>query len=177
MGGEKGLRNRCTIKFTGTIQYVDGEVHHPLGQRAHPSYPQSVRHTLRGGGSGVEVTLPPLGSLPSPNALHNGGGGGVERRVFGLEGSYSSKGAPPASRKGGGSPGNSPPCPGRQGWEGGSPGASRRAPSPLSGAPRRGAVSRGGAGPSPGGGGSTLTGFADSISKFNILGWANHDML
>ena len=101
MGGEKGLRNRCTIKFTGTIQYVDGEVHHPLGQRAHPSYPQSVRHTLRGGGSGVEVTLPPLGSLPSPNALHNGGGGGVERRVFGLEGSYSSKGAPPASRKGG----------------------------------------------------------------------------
>ena len=151
MGGEKGLRNRCTIKFTGTIQYVDGEVHHPLGQRAHPSYPQSVRHTLRGGGSGVEVTLPPLGSLPSPNALHNGGGGGVERRVFWFGRLLQLERGASSLAKGGGSPGNSPPCLGRQGWEGGlSRGIAKGSFSSVRGAAERGRF-QGGAGPSPGG--------------------------
>ena len=124
------------------------------------------------------------------------GGEGLKEGFFGLEGSYSSKGAPPASRKGGGSPGNSPPC-GRllqleRGASslaegGGLPGTlllvrvARDGRGALQGhregllllcQGRRGEgpFPGGGAGPSPGGGGSTLTRFADSISKFNILG-------
>ena len=171
MGGEKGLRNRCTIKFTGTIQYVDGEVHHPLGQRAHPSYPQSVRHTLRGGGSGVEVTLPPLGSLPSPNALHNGGGGGVERRVFWFGRLLQLERGASSLAEGGGVSRELSSLSGSPGMGGGlSRGIAKGSFSSVRGAAERGRFQGGGGAVSRGGGGSTLTGFADSISKFNILG-------